>query len=82
MWLDSFLQDYIEAKNASEASITQNDNIITMETKTRNSNNKYIYYKTLTIDKKTGKPTKLSIQDINKKNLVYILYNEITVNDL
>lgn len=80
LWLDSFIQDYIEAKNNNEASITIENNLITMETKTRNSNNRYIYYKTLTIDKTTGKPTKLLIQDINKNNLVYILYNEITVN--
>ena len=34
------------------------------------------------LTKLPGKPTKLFVQDINKKNLVYILYNEITINGL
>jgi len=79
LWLDSFIQDYAENKKTNNTSITQQDKTIILETKTRNENNKYIYYKTLSIDKETGKPTKLLIQDINKKNLVYILYNEISV---
>ena len=53
-----------------------------MEVKTKNDNNRYVYNKKLYIDKKTGKPIKLFIQDINKKIFVYILYNEITVNGL
>ena len=80
LWLDSFIQDYIESKNSNECKISEKDNIITMETKTRNKNNKYIYSKKLIIDKKTGKPTKLLVQDMNQKNLIYILYTEITVN--
>lgn len=51
-----------------------------MATKTRNENNRYIYSKELHIDKEAGKIEKLVVQDINKKNLIYILYNEITVN--
>ena len=80
LWLDSFIQDYIEGKNKNEAKIIQENDVITMETKTRNENNRYIYSKKLTIDKKTGKPTKLLVQDMNQKNLIYILYTEITVN--
>ena len=82
LWLDAFIQDYVESKNNNQATITEQDDIITMETKTRNENNRYIYNKELTIDKKTGKPTKLLVQDVNQKNLIYILYNEITVNGL
>ena len=51
-----------------------------MMTKTRNENNRYIYSKELYINKEEGKIEKLIVQDINKKNLIYILYNEITVN--
>lgn len=82
LWLDSFILDYKEGKNTNSATLTEENESIIMETKTRNENNRYVYHKKLYIDKKTGKPTKLFIQDINKKNLVYILYNEITVNGL
>ena len=80
LWLDSFVVDYVQGKNNNESTIIEENNTVFMKTKTRNKNNKYIYYKELVIDKKTGKPTKLLVQDVNKKNLVYILYNEITVN--
>ena len=80
LWLDSFIQDYIESKNKNQNNITEENDVITMETKTRNENNRYIYSKKLMIDKKTGKPTKLLIQDMNQKNIIYILYNEITIN--
>ena len=82
LWLDSFIQDYIANKPNNKTSITEENDIITMETITQNQNNKYIYEKELYIDKKTGKPTKLLIKDINKKNLIYISYNEMTVNGL
>jgi len=80
LWLDAFIQNYKEGKNNNQTTITEENNMITMETK--NESNPYMCYKTLTIDKKTGKPTKLLIKDINKKNLIYILYNEITINGL
>lgn len=51
-----------------------------METKTGDSSNKYNNCKKLYIDKKTLKPIKMEIEDINKKVLVYILYNEIKIN--
>lgn len=38
-------------------------------------------YQTLTIDRTTGKPIKMEILDENKNTLVYILYNEITINN-
>ena len=82
LWLDSFIADYKEGKQTNSATLIEENGNIIMETKTRNENNRYVYHKKLYIDKKTGKPTKLFVQDINKKNLVYILYNEITVNGL
>ena len=51
-----------------------------MEAKTVDSASKYNSYKKLYIDKKTLKPIKMEIQEINKKVLVYILYNEIKIN--
>lgn len=80
LWLDSFVQEYRESKNNNGCKVSEENNIVTMETKTRNENNKYIYSKKLTIDKKTGKPTKLLVQDMNQKNIIYILYTEITLN--
>lgn len=82
LWIDAFIEDYKESKKNNQAKMTEENGTILMETKTRNENNRYVCYKKLWIDKKTGKPTKLSVEDINKKNLVYILYNEITINGL
>ena len=44
--------------------------------------NKYVYKKTLYIDKNSLEPTKLMIQDINEENIVYILYNEVKINSI
>lgn len=57
----------------------KNDNIV-MEAKLNDSNNQYNQYQILYMDKKTGKPIKMEIQDINKNTVVYILYNEIKIN--
>lgn len=80
LWLNSFIEDYKVEKNEGKASIVEKNGKVTMATKTRNENNRYIYSKELHIDKEAGKIEKLVVQDINKKNLIYILYNEITVN--
>ena len=50
-----------------------------MEVKPSNGN-KYASYKKIYIDRNTGNISKLVIQDINKKNLVYILYSKIEIN--
>lgn len=60
---------------------TENEEEIILSTKSQGEN-KYNKYKTLTIDKKTGKPTKLEIKDVTQNILVYILYNEIEINSL
>ena len=82
LWLNSFIEDYSHNKDNNNTTITEENDIVIMETKTKNENNKYVYNKKLYIDKKIGKPTKLIIQDMNKKSLVYIVYNEIAVNGL
>ena len=80
LWINSFIEDYKVEKNGGKASIKEENGKVIMMTKTRNENNKYIYSKELYINKEEGKIEKLIVQDINKKNLIYILYNEITVN--
>ena len=82
LWLNSFIEDYKMGKEKGLTSLEAKNDLVIMETKTKNEDNKYICYKKLYIDKKTCKPTKLTIQDVNKKNHIYILYNEITVNGL
>lgn len=73
--LESFINDYINASNTKK--YEENEEYVL---EAQIENNKYMKNKKLYIDKKTAKPTKLTIQDINEKNIVYILYNEITVN--
>ena len=80
LWINSFIEDYKVEKNEGKASIKEENGKVVMMTKTRNENNRYIYSKELYINKEEGKIEKLIVQDINKKNLIYILYNEITVN--
>ncbi len=76
--LMSFINDYNES---SESNMSENDNEIVLETKLKNGN-KYIAYKKLYINKSKGVPSKLEIQDITQKTSIYILYNEIKINNL
>ena len=77
--LYNFIEDY---KNSEQSNSEETDKEIIMNTKTKNESNKYVMYKTLYIDKETLKPTKMEIQDINRKTLVYIEYNEIEINNV
>lgn len=76
--LESFISNYIENKENSK--IYEKNNEYVLETKI--NNNEYAKKERLYIDKNIGKPTKLLIEDINEKTVVYILYNEIKINDL
>lgn len=76
--LMSFINDYISSNNSKTE---DSNNEIILEIKLKNGN-KYVCYKKLYIDKETGKPTKLEIQDITQKTTIYILYNEIEINNL
>lgn len=75
LWLNSFIEEFKESSNKK---VNSKENEIILEVS--NTENPYNTYKKLYIDKKTGKPTKLQIEDINKKMLVYILYTEITIS--
>lgn len=75
LWLNYFIEEFKESSNKK---VNSKENEIILEVS--NTENPYNTYKKLYIDKKTGKPTKLQIEDINKKMLVYILYTEITIS--
>ena len=64
--------------NTKRKKVVAEENQIILEIEDKE--NKYNTYKTLYIDKKTKKPTKMMISDINKKDIVYILYTEIEIS--
>lgn len=74
--LETFIAEYKQLKNNKTNLYEESENII-MEVEV--NKNKYVYKKTLCIDKNSLEPTKLMIQDINEENIVYILYNEIEI---
>ena len=78
--LESFIEDYEKAKEENNTKLYEKNNLYVFEVKI-NNNNQYMENKILYIDKNTGKPTRLLVEDINEKTLVYILYNEIKINN-
>ncbi len=75
LWLSDFINQY---KNNSNSTFKEEQNQIIMQTSKQDKSGKII--QTLYIDTQTKKPTKLTLEDENKKMLVYILYNEIKIN--
>ena len=78
--LESFIEDYKSCKETGKTKLYEEDDEFVLEVE--QNSNKYVFNKKLYISKATGKPTKLLINDINEKTVVYILYNEISINDL
>ena len=78
--LESFIEDYKSCKEQGKTILYEENNEFVLEVE--QNNNKYVFNKKLYISQETGKPTKLLIDDINEKTVVYILYNEININDL
>ena len=74
LWLNSFIEEY---RSSEQRSITEKNEEIVMQIKRKND--KKIVTEELILDKKTLKPTKLSIMDNSKNVIVYILYNEIEI---
>lgn len=72
--LSSFIKDY---KQDQKASWEEKNEKIIMQAESQGTSKRQ---KKLYIDKKTGKPEKMELQETNKKTVIYILYNEITVN--
>lgn len=75
LWLNSFIKEFKETNN-KKTTTTEKEIILEID----NRKNTYSSYKKLYIDKKTGKPTKMQIEDVNQKVLVYILYTEIKIS--
>jgi len=76
--LVDFINDY---KKSSETNVLENAEELILEVKIKNGN-KYVAYKKMFINKTEGKIKKLEIQDITQKTIIYILYNEIKINNL
>ena len=68
-------------KESEETKIEENEEEIVLYTRVKNGN-KYITYEKLYINKKSKEPTKMEIQNISQKTTIYILYNEIKINNL
>lgn len=73
----SFIEDY---KSNSNNKITEENGAIILETEVKDGN-KYISKKKLYINKQEGKIEKMEIQDITQNTKIYILYNEIEINN-
>ena len=78
--LKSFIEDYNHCKKEGKNRLSEDEKEYILEAELNRS--KYVYIKKLYISKETGKPTQMLIEDINEKTIVYILYNEININDL
>ena len=70
--LNCFIENY---RKSEKSEFREEDNKILMKTKILNME------KVLYIDKKTVLPVKMEIKDNSKKNEVYILYNEVKINN-
>ena len=75
LFLNEFIDDF---NNNSNSKREDNNDEIILTTDCRTQENKYQVKKKLTIDRKTNKPKKLEVQDVNQNITVYILYNEIS----
>ena len=76
--LIDFINEYIRS---NETNISENENEIILETKIKNGS-KYRTKKKLYISKSKKIPNKLEIQDITQNTVIYILYNEVKINNL
>ena len=77
MTLEAFISSYESLKENNKTKIYEENNSVIMEVEDKTNN--YIYKKSLYISKETGVPSKLLVEDINGKELVYILYSEMEI---
>ena len=75
--LVSFIDDY---KNSTNSNCTEQNGMIILETE-KKDNNKYTMGKKLYINKESGRIEKLEINDRTQNTRIYILYNEIAINE-
>lgn len=76
LWLNSFVDKYMECKDNANVYEENNEIVIELES----DNNRYMETRRLYLEKGTGRPKKMVISDNNKKDIVYILYEEIDIN--
>lgn len=77
LWLNSFVNNCKE--NMENLKVYEENEYIIMELNFYS--NKYLINRKLYLEKGTGKPKKMIVQDDNKKDVIYILYNKIEINN-
>lgn len=75
LWLDSFIELY---KTSDNKKIYEENGYIVMEL--HEENNKYYYNRKLYINKESGAPEKMIVQDNSNNEKIYILYKKIIIN--
>ena len=75
LWLTSFIEEYKKTQDA----LCEDSNTQWILSIPKNAMG---IQKKLAVDKKTGKPIHLEVQDRNRNTSVYIVYNEIEINNL
>ena len=75
LWLDSFIGLY---KTSDNKKIYEENGYIVMEL--HEENNKYYYNRKLYINKESGAPEKMIVQDNSNNEKIYILYKKIIIN--
>lgn len=78
MDLANFIENY---KSNANSKFKEENNQIIMETTAKTENN-YQKYEKLYVSKENGKPTKMEIKDTNQNTIIYIIYNEININQV
>lgn len=76
LWLNSFADKCKE--NPENVKVYEEDDNIVIELNLKT--NTYLPNRKLYLEKGSGKPKKMIIQDDSKNDIVYILYNEIDIN--
>ena len=76
LWLSSFANKCKENLENTKVYEEENDVVIELDLKS----NAYLVNSKLYLEKGTGKPKKMIVQDNNKNDIVYILYKEIDIN--
>lgn len=76
LWLNAFIEGY--KNNRENSSIYEENDFIVMQISNKNNNRSI---QKLYLEKGTGLPKKMIIQDNNQKDTIYILYTEININN-
>ena len=74
LWLNSFVKEYKENEGKTKISYEGNNIILEVQKQEKYHNSKKLY-----IDKKSGKPVKLIVQDNNQKETICIEYTELEI---